>query len=49
MLKICKSEESWQLKGDIAGNNYDNKNILYLREEDQPLGVVEQINGRKEF
>ncbi len=34
MLKICKSEGKLATPGDIAGNNYDNKEFFVFKEED---------------
>ena len=38
MLKICKSEGKLATPGDIAGNNYDNKEYFVFKEEDPTAG-----------
>jgi membrane carboxypeptidase/penicillin-binding protein len=43
MLKICKSEGKLATPGDIAGNNYDNKEYFVFKEEDPP-GILNWLN-----
>ncbi len=55
MLKICKSEGKLATPGDIAGNNYDNKEYFMFKEEDPTAnggpnkwqeGILNWLNGQ---
>jgi 1A family penicillin-binding protein len=45
LLKICKSENKLASPGDVAGNNYDNKEYFIFKEENPP-GVLAWLGGQ---